>query len=109
MENPFLQLAQPNVLQGKTLPFFAAGDAANIAEAERVGVWLTEAAYIGSDEVVEAVIHANHLPEMTRGYRYIEHSSDEALGLPTIEADSCQRRLVLGWAAVYGWQNPEEK
>lgn len=108
MNNPFFERETAEVYELPSLPFMSAGDAAQLQAAADLSTWLYEIGYVGSDESVErAAAIFEPLQEQFRQFSDgmgVEPSPYDSNGAELDLLPPSQRELLIGTAAIYGWQ-----
>jgi len=108
MENPFFSTETTEGYELPILPFMSAGDPAQIQGAADLSRWLYEIGYVGSDEcVANAAAVFEPFQQAFREFsdeRGIEPVPYDSSGAELEAAQPSLRALVIGTAAIYGWQ-----
>lgn len=101
--NPFIAMKDSEEMP--SFPFLAMGDSLSINDARVVAGQLKELAFVGSDVAVDAAL--GKFEALPRTIHELDAQLPN-LSLPTFPEGVIEPRdFVLGVAAVYGWEDPQ--
>jgi hypothetical protein len=93
-------------------PFMSAGDPANLQAAQNVSGWLRELAETGTENQQADVVSSFQMSSFPELMADLSSVAEPDLRLPTFpeaanpEVGRTNKELLLGAAAIYGWQDP---
>ena len=104
--NPFFNAQELHSFELSPPPFMSAGDAAVLHQAKITSGWFKELAFVGSDAAIDDIVGRHGLLHMPEAMSQFAIDMPD-LDLPTFsEGIVSPRQLVVGMAAVYGWEDP---